>query len=224
MTKQTSVPYHSGMTSFGDVVEVAEPLQRFERDGNVALANDMMISSKLPLEFSTVDCIYSEPPWITGLTIYDERAGLEHTADRNLRRLMTNSVEAITSLDVPKVLVVGRHAARFWPEPDQLLNGTVNGGNCLIYITGLTVPFKDGIATEVVLEHLAMRPYQRVGDPFCGYGRAGRAFRRQGKGFVLSDLDPRCIGVIARDYASWSKVEPLQVARRPRKKPAQKSA
>jgi hypothetical protein len=51
--------------------------------------------------------------------------------------------------------------------------------------------------------HAIAQRYDTVGDPCCGYGRAGRFFLRAGKRAVLSDFDPHCIGYIAEHAGGW---------------------
>lgn len=169
-------------------------------DGSLASVFDVT-SGPLPPRYANCDVLYTDLPWQNGFDTFNERAGIK--GDRTYRGFMA-CVSAICAdqKQRPVYLATGRHALTHLPEPDQVAPIRLNEHASVVvtYNTG-KLPRKFAVAAEL-LRHLA-RQYDRVGDFCCGYGSAGKAFARAGKTFVLTDVNPSCIGYIAAHAPDW---------------------
>lgn len=174
-------------------------------DGSSSAFVHDLIGGPLPRAYSTCDVLYTDLPWQKGFSTFNERAGVDD--GRTYRGFMAAVSNVIASLPSsrPAYLVTGRHALSLLPEPAQVLDTRLNEDASVIVVYNASKPHgKFGEAREL-LRSLAAQ-YERVGDFCCGYGSAARAFRRQGKTFVASDVNPRCIGYIAAHAGDWGPV------------------
>lgn len=171
-------------------------------DGSsLAFVHDL-IMRPLPSAYSTCDVLYTDLPWQKGFNVFNKRAGIND--GRTYHQFMAAVSSIITSNPAPRpiYLVTGRHALSLLPEPTQVLDTRLNEDAAVIIAYNIPeLHRKFGEAREL-LYSLATR-YERVGDFCCGYGSAARAFRRQGKTFVASDVNPSCIGYIATHAEDW---------------------
>lgn len=170
-------------------------------DGSSSAFVHDLISGTLPRAYSTCDVLYTDLPWQKGFNTFNERAGIDD--GRTYREFMAavSSVIASQPPSRPVYLVTGRHALSLLPEPAQVLATRLNEDAAVIVAYNAHESQRFGEAREL-LRSLATR-HERVGDFCCGYGSAARAFRRQGKTFVASDVNPRCIGYIAAHVEGW---------------------
>lgn len=192
--------YHSGLAP----EHAAEPCERFEAAGIVALAHD--IFNLLPAEFGVCDVFYMEPPWRVGFAEFNCRAKKEHDYKAFLNRVG----EVVGSLKVPVFMIAGDAAVGYYPATEFKVRVKVHGlgAQMLCYNSAPIVPAIGGkrtIPTNIeCIEALALR-FNCVGDLFCGYGLTGRIFVEAGKRCVLADFNPKCIGRISQISASWGK-------------------
>lgn len=186
-------PYHTALSA--GQIEATAPAQRFEHDGNVAFAHDLTLG--FPAEFDDCDVLYTDLPWRDGFGAFNDRAG---KPDASFRRFMETVAMIPLMAAVPVVIITGKRDGALLPKPRQVFPIKLNGGDAqaLVYNTTL-IPNGDTIA---LLHQLAVR-FERVGDFCCGYGRAGRIFQQHGKGWVMSDINPNCIGLIAEQAPGW---------------------
>jgi hypothetical protein len=190
--------YHSAL--YEQLSELPK-VDRTEDRGSVAFVHDVE-AEPLPADYDTCDLLYSETPWVTGFKTFNARAGKETEGRYGdwCRKFWSH----IEHLSCPMVFVNGYDFLRYLPEPDQVIESTINGGGCLIIIYGdlpLFSPYATLAETEM-LEWLATR-YHRIGDPCCGYGRSGRIFVEAGGSYVMSDINPHCIGYIDKYAKVW---------------------
>ena len=162
----------------------------------IALVHDV-IDGPLPTDYQRCDVFYTDPPWQSG---YDEFAARAGTLVPPYAEFMRALVAAIPN-GVPAVFVTGRHADRYFPNHYLRFPVRLNEHAAVAYAYGLDLT---GCATAEDIGRKLAANYNRVGDPCCGYGNAARWFVQAGKRFVVSDINPRCIGYIAKHEAAWA--------------------
>ena len=166
----------------------------------IALAHDLT-SGPLPKEYGRCDVLYTDPPWRSG---YDEFALRAGVLVPSYHDFMDALVDAIPP-GIPAVVVTGLHAAMHFGTEYRPFRVRLNEHEAIAYSRGVDVP--EGMTAEQLGRTLADR-YQCVGDPCCGYGNTARWFVQAGKRFVVSDINPRCIGYIAEHEKGWANVLP----------------
>lgn len=187
--------YHSMLTP----PLTAAPALRVTCDRGVALVHDVM-AGPLPAAFERADLLYAEGVWADGWAESERRSGrpqrayIEYLAA--LSRVVTGTLR-------PVVLVMGQRARSHLPRAKEYPI-RLRGAMAVAYCYRLRPPLVGhGVSTtEELLAKLAER-FAVIGDFCAGYGNSGRIFAQAGKGFVLSDVNPRCIGVIAEQVAAW---------------------
>lgn len=177
---------------------VAREVQRYGNLGCVAFVHDLMSSNTLPPEFAHCDVLVTDLPWLKGFDTFNQRAGVND--GRGYQAFMGRVTEIVVADRRPTYLITGRHALGYLPRPDAVVPMQLNEWDaCAIaYRPG---PEAAGTYHEAgeFLQTLA-RTYRVAGDFCCGYGRTGRFFMRAGKGAVLSDVNPSCIGYISAQH------------------------
>jgi len=177
-------------------MEQADPVKRYVSNRGIALQADIV--DGIPVEMRTADVIYADPPWRAGYEEFALRAGSRVRVDYN--QFLKNMRDEVLALDVPTILTAGRVMARVL-MPDCEAKITLNGDECIACIWKMS-PW-DGVKdAEDVIRGLAESGFDRIGDFCCGYGRSGRIFSEHEKGYVMSDINPHCIGYIASQ--EWS--------------------
>jgi hypothetical protein len=187
-----TVKYHSAHLP----EEAAPALGRFDRDGSTALVWDIT-AGELPAEYEGCDVLYSEPPWVRGVDVFNARAGV---SDVTFTAVMAGIAAIVESNTRPAHIVIGKQAVKRIPKPDALVPIQLNQWAALVAVYR-TEPVP--VQTSVELTAVLAARHERVGDFCCGYGRALRAFVQRGKKFTGSDYNPRCIGYIADHYGDW---------------------
>jgi hypothetical protein len=193
-----SYDYHSAHKPTAD----APPRRRWTDGSSIAFVHDIL-RKPLPADYDTCDVLYADPPWQVGFGTFNERAGVDD--ERTYRDFTTALSRLIDGESRPIYLVTGRHALKALPDPAQVLPTRLNEDASVIVAYNVKRTRRSFGEARELLHALAVE-HERVGDFCCGYGSAPRAFRRQGKTFVASDLNPSCIGYIAGHAASWAPV------------------
>lgn len=167
-----------------------------------AFVYDLMAAPTLPGEFGRCDVLVTDLPWQVGFETFNKRAGV---ADgRTYVAFMARVSELVESTQAPLYLVTGRHALVKLPAPDVVLPMRLNEDEAVAvgYRPGGEADGHYGVAPEFL--HALALSYGVAGDFCCGYGRTARFFLRSGKQAVMSDINPTCIGYIARNATSWA--------------------
>lgn len=196
--------YHSSLTT---PVET-KPRQRVQLGDSLAFVADL--GKGLPKEFAACDILYAEVAWERTYNRFVERAGRGCTYEEYLRSIAAVASEAAQ----PCVLVCGKRALRGLPEPIDAVPVNLNTGGRFI-AEAVVVSYRckvpdvrerhrnwTNMDTENLL-HALTEKHNRIGDPCCGYGNTGRVFAEHGRQFVLSDINPMCIGYIAEHAKTW---------------------
>lgn len=179
----------------------APSCDRWSDGSSLAFTHDL-IGGPLPDAYGDCDVFYTDLPWQKGFGIFNERAGIGD--GRTYREFMAAVSSIITRVSRPVYLVTGRHALTLLPEPAWVRDTRLNEDAAVIVAYSVPEMRKTFGEARELLWSLAAQ-HERVGDFCCGYGSAARAFRRQGKTFVASDVNPHCIGYIAAHARDWGK-------------------
>jgi len=194
-----SDPYHSARLPELPGLPSADPAVVHRFGPSLAFVHELTRAG-LPLAYDDCDVFYTEMAWQAGYDTFMTRAGL---GGREFRRYVDALAWAVERSPVPFYLVTGKAILRRLPKPAVVAEGTLRKGGCVIAVYKTDAPLP-ATETRALLAGLAMR-HARVGDPCCGYGTAGRIFAQHGKAFVLSDVNPRCIGYVAAHAARWKQ-------------------
>lgn len=198
------IPYHSAV-NVGPVEEDAYPLDRWvSKDGKrEAFAHDFADGLQIPSEFDRCEVLYVEPPFPHGWKVFHERAGIEPKMSYN--EFFHGVTKALAESGKPAVMLCStdprvqlKAVPPAYSHRSALL---VDSRTCVMLWYNLVPPKEFKTNTELI-QWLATQ-YECVGDFASGYGYTGRLFSQAGKGWVLSDLDPSCIGYIAQHAEEW---------------------
>ena len=186
--------YH---TALGNDVGRWPRLECHDGKHGVTYASDLNLG--IPVVMYQADVWYSDLPWRDGYTKFADRAGVQQA--RPYSELLERLGKEIRENGPPTVLITGKHAIRHL-IPEAVAEATLNGGSAVACLWGF--PAWEGVRdAEDILRELA-RAHNCVGDFCCGYGRAGRVFAQAGKRYVMSDLNPECVGYIAAHEGEWA--------------------
>ena len=159
------------------------------------IVNHDVTNATIPPFFYDADVIYSEPAWLSGLKVFNKRAGKNVTAEDYYNGI--NKI--INSVKVPAVLVCGKSISKRLSGYTSVINTKLNGDKCVAYLFNLKIPKEYQPTEMLILQYLSKR-FNKVLDPCCGYGRAGDEFVKQNKSFIMSDYDKGCIGYLKHKY------------------------
>ena len=192
----TRYPYLSALGKAFDLQDYPA-LEACTTPHGIAFQADL--NEGIPAAMHTCDVWYGEPPWQAG---YEKFAKLADRPEqvKPFAAFMRDLSEQISAARQPTFLVTGRHALRHL-TPDHVAPLILNGDQAVVAIWR-GEPWTQPIDAMDLLVRLASE-YETIGDFACGLGRAGRVFAAAGKRFVLSDLNARCVGYIARHAAEW---------------------
>lgn len=169
-------------------------------DGSLAFVYDVL-NGKLPPEYDRCDVLYADLPWRSGFKVFNDRADISD--GRTYHDFMAAVSKIVAQGNRPIILVTGRHALPLLPPPTQTSAVQMPGtGQDALAIFYNLVTSTDWMAIYGLLRQLA-RVYECVGDFCCGYGNAARVFAQHGKRYIVSDVNPQCIGYIAANAGSW---------------------
>jgi len=186
--------YHSAL---GDKMTHWPRLDRFQGIHGVAFQADL--NHGIPIAMYEADVWYSDLPWRDGYTKFADRAGIKQAMPYT--ELLERIGKEIRDIGRPTVLITGKHAVRYL-KPETTAEVTLNGGSAVACLWNRR-SWPGAVDTVALLKYLASE-YQCVGDFCCGYGRAGRIFVQAGKRYVMSDLNPECVGYIAVHEGEWA--------------------
>lgn len=188
-------PYHSARV-IHNTVEAPAVLRHHDTEGNITFVHDLFESDTFPEEFDMCDVLYTEMPWTSGFTTFEERAG---KSGRTFSELLARVNSLVVASGKPTCLVVGKAMLRhLTPTLVMEVGYSVHGmAPAQLALYDLVVPRELRSELEVI-EWLATQ-YECVGDFMCGYGRTGLTFAEAGKNYIMADYNPLCVGFIANE-------------------------
>jgi len=185
--------YHTALKKEGYEPENIVPETHFVFDGCTAFQWDI-VKNGLSLSYDVCDVFYVDIPWRHGYQKFISKAGQGGSSYEDFIK----SLNKVISLGVPIVIVAGKSLAKFVPNPEVLFKVMmVQGSPALAYVFNFKMP--EIKKTQDIVEYLADR-FECLGDFCCGYGFSGDIFYKKGKWFVMSDINPYCVGYIKSRY------------------------
>lgn len=171
-------------------------VERYVGESGVSFRHDLL--EGVPKEMFDADIWFSELPWIHGFSKYAKLAGV--TQKGVYSDLLDVVSRGVREYGKPACIIAGGHAVKRL-SPQHAVPVRLNGGWATACLWNIP-PWDEIYETTVILEKLAKR-YDTVADFCCGYGRSGRVFAQEGKRYIMSDFDPRCIGYISGHEKKW---------------------
>jgi hypothetical protein len=187
-----SLPYHSALK---EEVQVEGELNYYEHNGSVVLCHN--ISQGIHHAFQAADAIYSEPPWKDGYAKFLTRAGCTvEDAWESFKDYLSAINSIIKELNVPTYLIIGKHmVSRLKPERTHEIK--LHGYDCLLGVWNTGTDLSGMKTNEDVLKYVATN-HSCVFDFSCGYGNTAVAMFEQGKRFICSDINKKCVYYVAK--------------------------
>jgi len=185
-------PYHSALKN--EINSQEECSYHKFKDGSVALRHNV-VKGVLPKEYNNADVFYCEIAWKGGIERFNKRASQKSS----FLEFMNGINSVVKSIgNKPVIIVAGVTEGRFLSKNYKVIEGKLNGSKCKLYCYNIKLSRAyDGKDVKDVLFLLSMQ-YNCIGDFTCGYGRSGRIFRENGKKFIMSDYNGKCINYIKK--------------------------
>lgn len=185
-------PYHSALKP---EIDLLPPLDYFQNGKDLVFQHD--VTNGIPVIYSVCDVIYSEPAWKDGYEKFVNRSNLP-SGNYLLYILQLNHF--IENTAKPVYLVLGSHVLKEFKKPNWIVPIKLHG-----YATNLCIwnDVKLVAKTNYEAIELLSRKYNKVGDFNAGYGNTARIFNENGKNFVCSDLNPKCVYYIAKTFMNY---------------------
>lgn len=184
-------PYHSALHDESYYPQIF----RVDSGRSTAFVHDVT-TGMLPPEFDRCDVFYTDLPWKDGVSVFDERMGIEGRKYADFMHAVAKIVVSV--LPRPVVLITGKSSLKYLPMVDGVYPTKLNGADAVAACWRVS-PVKQWKTTRNVLEDLASR-YTVAGDFCCGYGRVAEYFKEPERSCVMSDYNPRCIGGVAERF------------------------
>jgi len=181
--------YHSALKS---ELQNIKPASGFIVDKSYGFVHNLI--NGLPTVYSSCDLIYADLPWKAGYQRFMDRAGV----NGKFEDFIKTANEIAENITIPVIYVTGRHA-RHYLNSDKEIELKLNGSPAIAYIyRGDLERHGPKTAFDLIQALAENSDFQCIGDPCCGYGRAPLMFHRANKRFVASDVNPKCIGFLAK--------------------------
>ncbi len=187
--------YHTALKKEGyePKDEQIDPVYNFEKDNNFVFQSDITCG-RLPVLYNQCDIFYAEIPWEHGYLQFINKAGQGNSEYSDFIQALRRIIE----LGKPTVILGGKALGKLLPEPAGLFpTNLMHGSYAFAYCYNIELPIfaKSNEIVEYLADH-----FERLGNFCCGYGYSGNIFRRKGKKYVMSDINPYCIGYIKNHY------------------------
>lgn len=191
--------YHTALNT-GDSLNEWPAVDTFRGVNGISFQHDLF--DGIPIVMTHADVIYSDLPWRDGFSVFARKLGTNQRG--RYIDLLNQLAGEVREVGLPTVLVTGKHAVRYL-HPDHTSPVQLNGGDAIACLWGLQ-PWTKTKGSIELLVRLTVE-FQMVADPCCGFGRSGRVFAQQGRRYIMSDLNARCIGYISKTEATWCEQE-----------------
>lgn len=193
MIKQT---YYSALDKT-DKAASYPPMQRAEFNNGVAFRADIMEWDSFKHEFDKCDLLYTEMPWRAGHDEFYARASRLPLGDYDEMLKQVSSIIEENRSTKAVVMVCGKSFASKLPKPDFTTPTMLHDYPALVLIYN-HVGSLNTDTNYTIIDSLA-KEYYCVGDFMAGFGNTGQIFAKHNKDFVLSELNPRCIGYMSEN-------------------------
>ena len=180
--------YHSALR---DELDVNKELDYFTDGNNIVFRYD--ICKGFHQYGDSCDLLYSEPSWEAGYKKFLDRAGKEQSVYKDYMNAVSDIVKQTSK---PTWIILGKHAQKFF-DLDRVESIVLHGYKTNVCGWNDNNDYKFGVSNYEFVQQLSKR-YNRMWDFSCGYGTAGMIFMKEGKNFVLSDINGKCVYYIAK--------------------------
>ena len=195
--------YHSGVIANCnyDDIESYPPCEVFDHAEHGSVAFQCDASRGIPgIMKIAANVFYSETPWVSAWKKFHERAEVDPAA--TYREFLRKINADLSKIKKPAIIVSGMHAEKLLNSATAEGPVILNGVEVVAYCWRIRPWWKEAIKVERLLELLATR-YHCLGDFCCGCGNSAKIFAQEGKRFIVSDINPHCIGYIAHHAPGW---------------------
>jgi hypothetical protein len=185
--------YHSGLK---DELILSTNLNYYKHKSNVVFIHD--IDNGLPKEYNICDVLYCDPPWLSGYEKFMNRAGKKEISYKKYIYSLSKIIENNTK---PLWLIIGKYTTKRLPKYHRIHKIKLHNqeSSLLGWNDSNNYSFKNNFD---FLNELA-KIYNCIGDFNCGYGNSGRIFKENGKNFVMSDINGKCVFYIAKTLMDY---------------------
>ena len=180
--------YHSALQ---EPIDCDTEIIQAEFNGDIVFRND--ITTGLSKKYEKCDVLYSEPSWMQGYNKFINRAGKEKS---NYNQYLSSISEIVESCGKPIWIVLGAHAYSRITKPERVLNMKLHGYSTTVL--GWNDYNEYAFTDNYDFINELAKIYNCVGDFCCGYGNTGEIFKNNGKSFVMSDINGKCVYQVAR--------------------------
>ena len=183
---------------------VAGELDIFMRSGSIVFQHDIAAKEGesfglIPKHYLDADVIYSDPSWKDGYDIFKARAG---AGESTYKEYLMGIHRIIDKCKVPTFLTMGKRMADFM-QPDFLTPTKLNENACLLGIWNH--PKINFTSARNVLDYIAKR-FHVILDFSCGYGLTAKYALDNGRKFVCSDINPKCVYYVASTLMGYKAI------------------
>lgn len=180
--------YHSAHL---EEVDTERKLLSIKKDGCSIFRHD--ITKFIPECYKKCDVIYIDTSWNIGYKHFMERAGEEKSSYSGYLKALAS----VVLIGKPTWIITGKHAKKKLPVASRKLEIKLNGRH-----DGILLGWNDdndySFSGDGDFLNQIANVYSHVGDPCCGYGNTGEAFKNHGKLFTMSDINSKCVYISAK--------------------------
>jgi len=178
--------------------EIGKSLDFFESGGNVVFCWDL--TKGMNEHFLKADAVYSEISWKVGYDVFAERAGKVAGVDEWVDYLVKVR-EVIDSLGVPAFVTGGKAMEKFF-RPCGVHKIKLHDYDSFLFLfNGASVP--DSVVDNDDVIDFVVKKYGVVLDFSCGYGNLAKVALLNGKRFVCSDINGKCVYYLAKSLLNY---------------------
>ena len=171
------------------------PLPSHRFHNGIAFAWDLADDEQdMKVLYRNCDVLYMDPPWRSGYEPFMRKADAEIRVSHE--DLLKRIYRLVLDLDVPAVITNSRQAKTCFPG-FTAHRTRLNGDDVTAYFYKEDEIEDLDITDSVSIIRSLLKQYRTIGDPFCGYGRTAELATIAGCDFVCSDVNQRCIGLMA---------------------------
>lgn len=184
-------PYHSALK---DDLKIEGELDYYESNGSVVLCYDL--TTGIHPSFRSADVIYSEPSWKDGYEKFQDRAGsLSDKSYYGFLAYIDSIKKVIEELKIPAYIIMGKHMQKRL-NPDHVMDIMLHSYKSVLGVWNAELP--EVKTNQDVLKFISEKYFCAL-DFSCGYGNTAVAMLGQGKQFICSDINKKCVYYIATE-------------------------
>lgn len=168
-----------------EIVEGYEPvplLQNFAIERGILACYD--VCNGLPDAMKNCDVFYTDVAWPSGIKAFEKSAGLPIDYKHYVESIANHARWTDKPFFVVGGKLIKNKLKAQYERPIEL-----NGDDAVLYSWNSQL----WAHTAVDLLELLSTKFENIGDFCCGLGRSGQIFHKNGKRFVMSDINGKCI-------------------------------